>query len=356
MSRIADRNPGLDVPRKPLVSVASMGQGCPVIELTAMSPALVNDAAKLLSAAWNAPHPTGCRAAFSDITVAERRIEAALANPSVAALREGQLVGYLAAPAPRPPGDGVSIKAAMHATADEGRRDIYRRLYAHLAGELTKIGGFTHTIAVNCSDRTTVGAWFELGFGVDQVKGIQPLNRLPRGSVSSFDLQVREARLDDLDGMTELARDVTRFHAESPMLRPALSDHEFVRDEMVKGMESERSLVVVADLGNRLGGFFQLHPDNHILDTATIGIAGVAPRDRHHGVGTAIVDFALNWADSKGYRFCAVEWTSPNLTSDRFWRSRGFEPLQYKLTRRIDPRIAWAHEGISYEHIRPLDL
>ena len=89
-----------------------------------------------------------------------------------------------------------------------------------------------------------------------------------------------------------------------------------------------------------------MNPDGHFVDTATIGIAGVAPGERHHGVGTAIVKFAMEWASSSGYLFCAVEWTSPNLTSDRFWRSRGFQPLQYKLTRRIDPRIAWRCNGL----------
>jgi len=339
-----------------LATLPPLGEGWEVIELVAMSSALVNDAAKLLSATWHEPHSTGCLAAVSDVAVAEQRIEASLGNPSVAAVHEGQLIGYLAAPPPRPPGQGVGIKAAMHATAPENRRDIYRRLYAHLAGELTKIGGFTHTIAVNCADRATVDSWFELGFGMDQVRGVQSLARSAVATTGSTDIHVREARADDLDDMVELAREVTRFHAESPMLRPALSDHVFVRDELIKAMASARSLVVVADLGQRLGGFFQVNPDSHFVDTATIGIAGVAPGKRHQGVGTAIVNFALDWASSSGYRFCAVEWTSPNLTSDRFWRGRGFQPLQYKLTRRIDPRIAWAHSGISYDHIRPLDL
>lgn len=321
-----------------------------------MSSSLVSDAAQLLSNTWREPHPTGCRAAISDATVAEQRIEASLTYPSVAAVQGGRLLGYLAAPPPRPPGDAVGIKAAMHATTAEHRRDIYRRLYAQLADDLTKIGGFTHTIAVNYSDRATVDSWFELGFGIDQIKGVQALHR-PGGTANqSPEIQVREARAGDLDEMTEQAIEVTRFHAKSPTLRPALSDHDFVRNNFTKAMETDRSLVAVADLGNRLGGFFQVNPDNHFVDTATIGIAGVAPDDRHQGVGTAIVNFALDWANNSGYRFCAVEWSSPNLTSDRFWRSRGFQPLQYKLTRRIDPRIAWAHSRISYDHIRPIDL
>lgn len=327
-----------------------------MIELVPLSSAMVNDAAKLLSATWQEPHPTGCVAEVGDIAVAEQRIIASLANPSVAAVQDGQLVGYLAAPPPRPPGQGVGIKTAMHATAVKNRRDIYRHLYAHLAGELIKIGAFTHTIAVNCADRATVDTWFELGFGLDQVRGVQSLRRSALATNGATDLQVRAARVDDLDQLVGLAREVTRFHAESPMLRPALSDHDFVREELIKGIEAADSLVVVADLGQRLAGFFQLNPDNHFVDTARIGIAGVGPSERHQGVGTAILDFAMDWASRVGFRFCAVEWTSPNLTSDRFWRSRGFQPLQYKLTRRIDPRIAWAHSGISYDHIRPLDI
>ena len=327
-----------------------------MIELVPMSSVLIRDSAELLSAAWAEPHATGCRAAVSDVAVAEQRIEASLANPSVAAMHQGRLIGYLTARPPRPPGDGVGIKAAMHATTRGNRREIYRRMYGHLAADLTKMGGFTHTIAVRSADGPTVESWFELGFGMDQVRGVQSLPRSAVATNGSSVVKVRHARPGDLDDLIELAIEVTRFHAESPMLRPALSDHDFVGAELIKGMQSSRSAVVVADLGHALGGFLQINPDSHFIDTATIGIAGVAASTRHRGVGTAIVNFAMDWAGSSGYRFCAVEWTSPNLTSDYFWRGMGFDPLQYKLTRRIDPRIAWAHSGISYEHIRPVDL
>lgn len=85
--------------------------------------------------------------------------------------------------------------------------------------------------------------------------------------------QIREARAADLDEMVDRAREITRFHAESPMLRPALSNHELVRDNLIKAMQSDRSLVVVADRGNKIAGFAQINPDTHFLDTATIGIA-----------------------------------------------------------------------------------
>ena len=87
-----------------------------MIELAPMSSDLVSDAAELLSGTWREPHSTGCRAAIGDPTTAEQRIRASLIHPSIAAVQDGQLLGYLIAPPPRPPGEAVGIKAAMHAT------------------------------------------------------------------------------------------------------------------------------------------------------------------------------------------------------------------------------------------------
>src|SRR5690606_2885528 len=136
----------------------------------------------------------------------------------------------------------------------------------------------------------------------------------------------------------------------------AVSDHEFVRDNFVRQMEDPHSLVVVVGPSSAPTGFLALNPDPHFDDTVVIGIASVSAASRHHGAGTAMLNLALAWAREAGYQYCSVEWTSPNLVSDRFWRTRGFTPVQYKLSRRIDPSVAWADASLSYEHIRPVNL
>lgn len=47
------------------------------------------------------------------------------------------------------------------------------------------------------------------------------------------------------------------------------------------------------------------------------------------------------------YGYCAVGWTSSNLISDAFYRSRGFTPVRLRLHRRIDSRISWANDSLD---------
>lgn len=258
-----------------------------MIDLIPMTEPLLDQAATLLADAWSERHETGCRSVLGHVTTARHRVEGTLSIPAVAAVRDGNLVGFLGARPPRPPSQSVAMKAAMHATTRENRREIYRALY----GQLTAIGGFAHTVAVNAKDLETVSAWFELGFGLDQVRGVQAVPQVPSNRAPQ-DVHVRLAADPDLDPMVELAVELTQFHAESPMLRPAPSDHEFVRDNFVRQMVDPRSLVVVVGPSSAPVGFLSLNPDPHFDDAVVIGIASVSAA------------------------------SSPNLVSDRFGRTR----------------------------------
>jgi len=71
------------------------------------------------------------------------------------------------------------------------------------------------------------------------------------------------------------------------------------------------------------------------------------------GVGTTILTHAFRWAAEAGYEHCTVGWASANLMSSRFWPSRGFEPMFYRLERRIDHNIGWANEHLDVDDLRP---
>jgi GNAT superfamily N-acetyltransferase len=84
----------------------------------------------------------------------------------------------------------------------------------------------------------------------------------------------------------------------------------------------------------------QANPDGQYLRMATIGIATVDPSYHSQGIGTAMLNTIVDWSARRGLECCGVEWSSANLVSDSFWRSRSFVRAQYKLARRIDPRTA----------------
>jgi GNAT superfamily N-acetyltransferase len=272
---------------------------------------------------------------------------------SVAAVRDGDLVGFLAATLPKTLGEPLAkIRPEQHCATPDGRRDIYRSLYEALSGRLVAVGAFEHMITVSTAHADVLQHFFELGFGVDQIKGRRPLTRLTH---PPQDVTVRPARVDDIGELTRLAGEVTLFHAEPPMLRPAFGNFGDIRDGYLSALDSDRQLLLIAEHDRRPVGLMQVGPDSRYRNTATIGLAGVTPSVRLRGVGAALLAGVVDWAERRGYEACGVEWTSPNPISDRFWRRHGFDPVHCKLVRRIDPQIAWANPHLSYEHFMPTD-
>lgn len=73
-----------------------------------------------------------------------------------------------------------------------------------------------------------------------------------------------------------------------------------------------------------------------------LSVAGTLPGFRGRGIGIALTQHALSAARADGWHVCETDWRSTNLLSSRFWPRRGFRPYLYRLSRLIDPRIAWA--------------
>ncbi|MCB5907395.1 GNAT family N-acetyltransferase [Streptomyces pinistramenti] len=286
---------------------------------------------------------------LADVEVARRLVDAVLdAGPAVAAVRDGRLVGYLAAALTGPPGDQrARIRIHQHAAAPTGRRQTYRALYAALSGHLVAAGRFEHTVLVAAGHRDVTDCLTELGFGIDQIKGIRPPQPPPATARAA---RVRPARPEDL---AELTLESQKFHAQPPMLRPALIDLRAIHDGFRQALTEDRQLLLVAEEHGHLTGMTQAGPDARFRATATIGIAVVTASARSRGTGTALLAGMTDWAAAHGFETCGTEWTSANPVGDAFWRGHGFTPVRYTLTRLIDARVTWAHADLSYRGFLP---
>jgi GNAT superfamily N-acetyltransferase len=304
------------------------------LDLVPFDDRFVAPAAALLAGA----HPPAVD--LADVAVAGRLVTGWRdAGPAVAAVRDGELVGFMAAALTGPPAyQAARVRLQQHAAAAADTRTIYRRLYAALSGRLVAAGAFEHSVVVSAEHRDTLSCLHELGFGVDQVRGLRPLTP-PPATAPDTRVRLRPARADDVPRLLELTVELQRFHASPPMLRPALLDQRAIRDSFHATLAGDRQLLVAAERDGRLVGMMQAGPDGRYRDTATIGIAVVTASARSKGTGTGLLSAVLDWAGRHGFHTCGAEWTSANLVSDAFWRGHGFEPARYTLTRLIDSRV-----------------
>ena len=310
-------------------------------------------AAVLLAGDYAPAGEGGSTLDLSDVDVARRLVDAWQGTgPAVAAVDDdGMLIGFMAATLADCPGQQHSrIRIQQHASAQHGKREIYRGLYAALAERLTVLGGFEHTLAVSAAHSDVITCLFELGFGVDQIKGLRPTSS-PIGAV--LNVRLREAVAGDMEDLLKLAVELQQFHAGSPILRPALADLRSIKDGFQTALIEERRLLLVAEENGRITGMMQAGPDNRYLATATVGIAVVTASARSKGVGTALLSGVVGWAASHGFGTCGTEWSSANLVSDAFWRGHGFNPAGYKLTRLIDARVSWANTHLDCRYLFP---
>jgi GNAT superfamily N-acetyltransferase len=293
-------------------------------------------------------HATGLRYTVSDIASARAVIADAVdTGPAVAALDDAAVVGFMIAPLPNVPGTGGSRMTIVHHAARSAvARGAYRLMYEQIAGDLVAGGSFEHSILVPTDQQTAVTALFELRFGIKQVKGVRPLTR--EVDTTTDEAKIRVARIEDLDRLVELSIELEQFHARSPMLRPALLNVTSIRSSLSEHIHAGHDAVLVASDGENLVGMIQAQPDRLYVDTVTIGMNIVTQRARSAGVGTTMLNTLCGWATESGFEHCAVGWDPANLLSDAFYRSKGFTPVRYELSRNIDSRVVWANENLDY--------
>jgi GNAT superfamily N-acetyltransferase len=311
------------------------------------------DRAAALLAAAHVPAGDGAPAVdLADPGVARARLDASgSAGPAVVALSGGAPVGFMAATVAKAPGNPLArIRLQHHAAAPHGLRATYRRLYQALSRDLANTGCFEHSVAVAAGHRDTVACLVELGFGIDQIKGLRPLTPPDRPARR---VHLRQAHAGDLAELLRLTLELQHFHAQAPMLRPALIDLHAISDDLRAAIANDRRLVLVAEAHGRPTGMMVADPDRRFSGATTIGIAVVTAAARAEGVGTALLSGVVEWAAAHGFGACGVEWTSANPIGDAFWRGHGFVPAGYTLTRRIDPRVAWADARLSYRDFFP---
>ena len=78
--------------------------------------------------------------------------------------------------------------------------------------------------------------------------------------------------------------------------------------------------------------------------TLHLATAATRPEMRGRGIANILTWRGLEEAQRLGFENCLVNWVSPNLLASRYWPRFGFKDAAYRLSKQINPMIAWAKD------------
>lgn len=274
--------------------------------------------------------------------------------PGVAAIRDGRFAGFLLAFLS--PFRGVRTAYSPdfgHAADSVGRRDIYRMMYADLSRRWLAHACFGHCVTLFAHEREAIDAWFSLGFGLTVIDALRDLS--PTGRPAA-EVEIRRATAEDMHLITPLMLALRRHLAAPPIFIPLIIEQG--KGDLERWLSDPANALWLALQGGDTVAFIRLEPSRGevmpISDETTVAVTGAFTKEqvRGQGVGTALLDHALDWARLAGYEHCSVDFESANIPSSWFWLGKGFRPVCYSLARRVDERLlAWAHAGRDDEDL-----
>lgn len=295
-------------------------------------------------------------ARFTEPAVAGQAIEAALQRKQAsgfAALVDGQLVAYLI-------GDMVIdntwgrsgwVRTAGCAYAPAAGVEIVRELYAALGARWVDYGIFSHFALLPVSDPALLHAWFSLSFGIEQIHALADLTTIDLTLPSMPPgLEIRKAGPADRHHLATMSDVIWKTQVKAlvwgVMMPESQQEQAAGWAELVD--ESDVTVWLALQAGEVVGcqGYWPAEEsaDNLLIPGSCmhLSVAGTREAARGQGIGTRLTHCGFAHAKAAGYRFCEADWRSTNLLAARFWPRQGFQPMVYRLVRRLDQRIAWA--------------
>jgi GNAT superfamily N-acetyltransferase len=272
------------------------------------------------------------------------------AGPAVAAVRYGELAGYMAGfavPRLRGVGVGTHLPEWAHGAREDGRAETYEALYAAISARWAETGHLSHFVSVLAGDPELEESLIWLGFGLCVAEAIRDLRpvpaRLPVG------VTVRQAAITDLEALGPLADAHEAYYPAAPTFLFRGGDD--ARAKMEVWLRTPAESVWVAESEGRLVSFIYMRPPHGdvcraLREPGTIAIGGAftVPEARGRGAASALLAAIVEWARRAGFERIAVDFETANPLARRFWL-RHFSPICLTFERHLDDRLAAGRPG-----------
>jgi GNAT superfamily N-acetyltransferase len=274
-----------------------------------------------------------------------------------AAFRDGKMSAYLLGHfTVQPWGRCGYVPLPGYALAKGETPSLIQDLYAQLGEDWVNSGVFSHGLYISAADSDVIEALFDIGFGKERMDALLDIRTLTiPEQPTTANIVIRRAGSGDGDHLGGLSDIISRTLANGPYWHPTVPE---VYQELQEGWselaENKDWTVWLAFEGNEAvgaAGFTaQVEADTDMLASPRnvyLSVAATKPEAHGRGIGTVLTWHGLEQARQNGYEICYTNWISPNLLASRHWPRYGFKEVACRLSKRIDPQIAWAR-GTTY--------
>lgn len=283
----------------------------------------------------------------------------------VAALRGGQLLGYLCGAPVLRPADYVfaglvkprtgDVPDAAYALAAEAPLDLLRRMYGLVAEPWVARGLNIHYASAPARAALS-DAWADLEFGRLAALGARVIAPISTPPTPPAGITFRLAAPTDRDALQTTIVPFFRSFASPPQFLPFVEESVPALRKFAADLLADSACVTwlaVDDAGTIIGFLVTVSPDSPHWSKSpmqtperSVYLQNVytVPDARGAGLGAALVGHAMAWANDAGYANCLVDWITASRAAI-FWQRQGFRPLTYWLRRTVDPRASWRASG-----------
>lgn len=291
-------------------------------------------------------------------TQAVEELWQAIYKNGFAAFHHGKMIAYLI-------GDFEDMPWARsgyvylhgYALAEGESVAVLQDLYALLGDDWIRRGIFSHNLYISAADKKVIQGLFSIGLGMERVDALLDLRTLaiPRLDVPPG-LTIRRAVKGDEEKAGSLAHVMIDALSSAPHWLPISPESTIEWKERwagrvdgdaqgIKGwavwmaLEQERAVGTVTFFKNTE----QEYEVQMLLSPHTIYLATAATEleVRNRGIASLLTWHGLEEARREGYEICLVNWVSPNLLAARHWPRYGFQEVAYRLSKQVNPNIAW---------------
>jgi ribosomal protein S18 acetylase RimI-like enzyme len=298
---------------------------------------------------------------FEDSAVSAKAVEVLWQKKfknGYAAFRDGKMTAYLLGDfTDQPWGRCGYVYLPGYALAEGESIAIIQDLYALLGEDWVKKGIFSHSLYISAAEADVIDALFAIGFGKERVDALMDLRAAAIPEVEEpSGITIRRAGKGDSDHLGGLSHIIMAALASAPYWHPtAPEDWEEFREGWAELADDKEWTVWLALEKNQRSspvdealGMIGFHPeeedDSGMLvspRTMELSVAATKPEARGRGINTVLTWHGLTQTQKEGFDICYTNWISSNLLASRFWPRFGFKDVAYRLSKRIDPMIAW---------------